>query len=174
MTVHNNLKSDAIVCTVLILTSVCCLFVLNVFGNQNDKYQTNRVSSKYLRSIFELSSDTTRLITPNKWNIIYHRKRFLRSVIIIFFFYSIYSLKKCLSFGLLKALHSPEFYNGVPLADDTIEITERTRVYSSSSLPNNADRVSYPLFVISTSSPSDRFIAISTPHRSPIRISSLI
>ncbi|VVC36593.1 Polycystin cation channel, PKD1/PKD2 [Cinara cedri] len=94
---HNDYKSDVIICAVLILMSVCCLFILNVFENQNRNYQNNLISSKYLELIIESSNN--QLITLD-------------------------NLKKSLSFKLLKAVHSPEFYNGVPLTNDTIQTTE--------------------------------------------------
>lgn len=61
---RNNLKTDVIVSTILILTSLCCLYFLNGYGKQNYWYETNRITSSYLERI--LTSNSDRQITLDK------------------------------------------------------------------------------------------------------------
>lgn len=66
---YNNLIKDVIIIIIFILISLCCLYTLNVFSNQNHVYNNNKITSKYMEYIF--TSDN-RQITLDKYNNYYY------------------------------------------------------------------------------------------------------
>eukprot|EP00102_Acyrthosiphon_pisum_P020398 XP_016657608.1 PREDICTED: polycystic kidney disease and receptor for egg jelly-related protein-like [Acyrthosiphon pisum] len=93
---RNNMITDAVICIVLILTSLSFLHNLKVLSSKNNTYRANQMVSAYLE---RGSSSSNRRITLE-------------------------NLKTFLSSKLLKKLHSLELYNGVPIANDTMNATK--------------------------------------------------
>jgi len=60
---YNNLIIDVIICFIFMMMSLCCLYMLNVFDNQNNLYNANKIVSKYIEYVFSLDN---RQITLNK------------------------------------------------------------------------------------------------------------
>lgn len=65
MTNHNNIRISIVVCTILLLTAMGFLYVLNVISNQNEKYQENQIVAKYLDFTF---TSENKIITLDKLN----------------------------------------------------------------------------------------------------------
>lgn len=113
---RNSRKTDFILCAVLALTSLCCLYSMNVLGKQLELYESNRMAFKYSKYVFApkdremtLGGYEVFIILSHFYTQFFHNRRV------------IFSLKKFISIKCFRRLHSLEMYNGLAISNNTLD-----------------------------------------------------